>query len=144
LFSPLPLSPFLFTARGGAVPPALRPEHILTPDLPLPPPPPPPIQSQLEEERFLPLFAQYKPDIGDTAILEWGRLYLEQLSVTLRAHAAAATSAEEKEKALLVFTDLWRAMRRLHRFGEGKIWPAASLQARLPCSKHTPPQTHVL
>lgn len=95
---------------------------------------------ELEEERFLPLFAQYKPDVGETAILEWGRLYLEQLAVTLRAHAAAATSAEEKEKALLVFTDLWRAMRRLHRFGEGKIWPAAALRAAL-C--HLEPLLHV-
>jgi len=32
---------------------------------------------------------------------EWGRLYLEQLAVTLRAHAAAAAGAEEQEKALL-------------------------------------------
>jgi hypothetical protein len=95
---------------------------------------------ELEEERFLPLFAQYKPDVGETAILEWGRLYLEQLAVTLRAHAAAATIADEKEKALLIFTDLWRAMRRLHRFGEGKIWPAAPLQAAL---SHLEPLLHV-
>jgi len=30
------------------------------------------------------VFANYKPDIGEAAVSEWGRLYLEQLSVTLR------------------------------------------------------------
>ena len=50
--------------------------------------------------------------------------------MTLRAHAAAAAGAEEQEKALLVFTDLWKSMRRLVRFGDGRIWSRALLQVR--------------
>ena len=84
-----------------------------------------------ERDCFVPVFAPYRLDIGEEALLEWGRLFLEQLRVTLRAHAAAADTADEKEKALLSFTDLWSAMRRLITFGEGKIWASVPLYAAL-------------